>query len=94
MLLSDSQISMRPICSNMLFTPLDYIFLSYLVGVCLRACSRIFICIIFSLLYLYYEGVIQFFVVTWAMGLKSGSNPSNVGTTLKKIVLGRWQALS
>ena len=77
MLHSDSQISMRPLCLNLLFTYVDYIFvicltkhMSWLVGVWLRASSSIYICIIVSLLSLYSEGAIQFWVVAWAMGLR------------------------
>jgi len=77
MVLSDSQISMRSLRLNMLFTPVDYIFvicltkcLSWLVGVWLRACSTIFFCMIVSLLIYCSGDVIQFWGVTWAMGLK------------------------
>ena len=77
MLHSDSQVSMSPLCLNMLFTLVDYIFmtcltkrLSWVVGVWLRACLGIYICIIVSLLSLCSEGVIQFWVVTSALGLK------------------------
>jgi len=74
---SDSQISMRPLSLNMLFTLVDHIFMicltkfmSWLVGLQLRICSSIYICIIISLLYFCYEGVIQFWAVTWALGMK------------------------
>ena len=101
MVLSDSHISMRSICLNLLFTPIDYIFviclmkcLSWLVGVWFRASSSIYICIIFSLLSFCFEGVIQFWAVTWDLGLKSGSNLRDADTTLGKIVHGHWHALS
>jgi len=65
MLIIDSQVSMRPLCLDMLFTPVDYIFvicsmkyLSWLVGVQLSPCSSNFICIIIPLLYFISEGVI------------------------------------
>ena len=69
---------MRPICLDMLFTPVDYIFviclrkfLSWLVGVQSRACLSNFICNIISFLSFCSEGVIQFWAVTWALSLKT-----------------------
>jgi len=77
MVLRNYQISMRLLCLNMLFTPIDCIFviclkklLSWLVGVRLRACSSIYFFIIVSLLSYCSENVIQFWVVTCALGLK------------------------
>ena len=77
MLLSDSQMSMRPLCLYLLFSSVDYIFvicltkcLSSLVGVQSRAGSSICICIIISLLSFCSKGVIQFWVVTWALAPK------------------------
>ena len=76
-ILSDSQISMISLCLNQLFTRVDYIFviclmkfLSWQVGVLLRVCSSIYICIIASLLYYYSRSVIQLWALTWDLGLK------------------------
>jgi len=76
MVLIDSQISMRPLSLNLLFTPVDYIFviclmkfLPWLVGVSLRACSIICFCIVVSLLFYYSRDVIQFWAVYWDLGL-------------------------
>ena len=77
MSLSDYQRSMRPLCLDMLFTPVDYIFmiylmkwLSWLVGVQSRACSSTCNYIIISMLSLCSEGCIELQAVTWALGLK------------------------
>ena len=40
------------------------------VGVQLKACSSICNFIVVSLLYFYYEGVIQLWAMTWALGLQ------------------------
>jgi len=65
MLLSDSQMSMRPLCLDLLFTPVDYIFLiclmkclSWIVGVLSRDFLSNCICIIIPLLSLCSKGVI------------------------------------
>lgn len=57
MLLSDSQISVRPLCSDLLFKAIECIFVTcltkcvkWLVGVKPSPCSSIFICIIFLML--------------------------------------------
>jgi len=78
MLLSDSEISMIPLCLNLLLTPVDYIYviclkkcLSWLVWVQSKACSSNCICIIIPLLYLCSEGAIYFLAVTWALGLNN-----------------------
>ena len=67
MFLSDSQLSMRPLCSDLLFTPVDYIFvicltkcLSWLVVVQLSSYLSVFIYIVISLLFYYSKDVIQF----------------------------------
>jgi len=72
-----SQISMRPLCSDMLFTPVDYIFViclmkcfSWLVGVQSRYYSSKFISIVISMLSYCSEYFIPFWVVTRALGLK------------------------
>ncbi len=77
MLLNDSQMTMGPLCLELLFTPVDYIlmicltkWLSWLVGVNSRACSSICIYIIISLISFCFEGFIHFLAVTWALGLK------------------------
>lgn len=74
---SESQISMRPICSDLLFTLVDYIFMtcltkcpSWLVGVQSRSYSSNCISTIIYMLSYYYEGFIQFWEVTWALDLK------------------------
>lgn len=68
---------MRPICSKLLFTVVNYIFLtcfmkfmSWLVGVQSSPCSRNFICIIFLLLYFIPEGAIGFQTVIQSGSLK------------------------
>ena len=77
MFLSDSQLSMKPLFSYMLFRHVDYIFgicltkyLSWLVGVQSRFYSSDWIRIIISLLIYCSEDVIPFLVVTWVLGLK------------------------
>lgn len=78
MLLRYSQISMRHLCSDMLFKLIDYILvtcltkcLSWLVGVQLSPCStRNWIYIIFVLLSFIPEGVIDLWEVTSSLGLK------------------------
>lgn len=77
MVLRDSQISTRPLCLKLLFTPVDYMYvicftkcLSWLVGVWLRDFSTNFFCIIVSLLFYYFEDVIPLWAVTLALGLK------------------------
>jgi len=77
MSLRDSQQSMRPLCSDLLFTPVDYIFvkcltkcMSRIIGVQSISYSSNFIFTVISLLYYYSEGVIQFWEVNWALGLK------------------------
>lgn len=71
MLLSDSQMSMRPISSNLLFKPIDYIIvtclmkcLSWLVGVESSPCLINCICIIIMLFSFSFESVIEFWAVT------------------------------
>ena len=73
MLLSDSQMSMRPLCLDLLLKPIDYIIvtclmkcLSWLVGVQSSPCSTN--CIYFLILLLYFssESVIKSWEVTWA----------------------------
>jgi len=83
MLLSDSQISMRPLCSDLLFTPVDYIFvifltkfLSWLVGDQLSPCSSNCISIIIPLLSFCYEGVIL------VLDTDLGSRPEKVAQIL------------
>ena len=77
MLLSDSKISMRPLCSDLLLKPLDYIFvtclrkcLSWLVGVQSRPCHCFCKCIIVMLCKFISESVNEFWAVTWTLGLK------------------------
>ena len=77
MILSDSHISMRPLCSYMLFKPVDYIFvtcltkcLSWLVGVQCRPCPCFFKCIIVILCKFISGSVIEFWAMTWDLGLK------------------------
>ena len=77
MLLSDSQIIMRPLYSNLLFKPIDYIFatcltkcLSWLVGVQSSPYSSNYICIIILLLPFTSKSVTELWVVTWVLGLK------------------------
>jgi len=36
---------------------------------------------------------IEFWAVTWALGLKKWLNPKDIGTTLSKIELGHWHAM-
>jgi len=88
MILSNYQISMIPLCSDMLFKLVDYIFvicltkcLSWLVGVKSIPCHCFFKCIIFMLCKFISESVIEFWVVTWALGLKSVSNPRDADKT-------------
>jgi len=101
MLLSDSKLSMRPLRSYMLFTPVDYIFvmsltkcLSWLVGVQSRYYSSNCIFIVISLLSYCSKAVIQFWVVTWALGMKKWLKSHEYWHNTKKIVLGHWHALS
>ena len=77
MLLSDSQIIMRPLCSDMLFKPVDYIFvtsltkcMSWLVGVQSRPCQCFCKCIIVLLCKLISKLVIELWAVSWALDLK------------------------
>ena len=77
MLLSNSQISMRPLCSDLLFTPVDYIFvtcltkcLSWIVGVQSRTCPCFCKCIIVMLCKFISESVVELWEMTWALGLK------------------------
>lgn len=77
MSLSDSQISMRPLCSDSLFSLVDYIFviflmkcMSWLLGVQSSFPSSDCIYTIISLLFYCFEYVIQLWVVTRALGLK------------------------
>lgn len=77
MLLNDYQISMRPLCSDRLFKPVDYIFvtcltkfLSWLVGVQSIPCSNNYICILIMLLSFSSKSVIKFWAMNWALGLK------------------------
>jgi len=72
MLISYSQLSVRTLRLDLLLTPLDYICvislkkcLARLVVVHSRACSSIFFC-----LSCFSKGVIQFWEMTWALGLK------------------------
>jgi len=65
MLLSDSQMSMRPLGSELLFKPVNCIFvtclmrfMSWKVGFKSIPCSSDCICIIIPLLSFYFEGVI------------------------------------
>jgi len=78
MLLSDSQINMRSLWLDMLFTPIDYIFvtcltklLSWLVGVQSRPYHCFCKCIIIILCKFISKSVIEFWVVTWAQANKS-----------------------
>jgi len=84
---------MRPICSDLLFKPVDYIFvtclmkcMSWLVGVQSSPYSSNFICILILLLSLSSESVIEFWAMTWTLGLKSGTNPRFAGTGLRRKV--------
>ena len=77
MLLSNSQISMRPLFPVLLLRPVALMFvtylinlLSWLVGVQSSPCWCFFKCIFVPLWNLIYEGGIEFWVVTWALGLK------------------------
>jgi len=77
MLLIDSHLSMRPLCLDLLFTPVDYIFvicltkcMSWLVGFKSRSNSSNCIFTVISMLSYYSEGVIQFWAVAWALGLE------------------------
>jgi len=77
MLHNDSQMSMRPICLDLLFTPVDYILviclmkcLSWLVGVQTIPCSSNFICIIIPFLSFCSEGIIKLCAMSWPLGLK------------------------
>jgi len=68
---SESQISMRPLCSALLFRPIDLIFvicltkcLSWLVGVQSSPCQCFCKCIIVPLCKFISEGVIELRLVT------------------------------
>jgi len=71
MLLTDSQISMRPIFSDLLFKPIECIFLtcltqslSWLVGVQSSLYSSNYICIIIPLLYFIFGSFMEFSAMT------------------------------
>ncbi len=77
MLLSDSQISMTPLWSYLLFKLLDYIFvtcltkcLSWIVAVQLSPCSSVLFYIIIPLLSFSSGSVMEFWAMTQALGLK------------------------
>lgn len=77
MLRSDYWMSMRPICSYLLFKHVDYIIvacltkcLSWLVGVESHPCSSKCRCIIILFLSFSFESIIDFLPVTLALGLK------------------------
>ena len=93
MLLSNSQLSMRPLCSDLLFTLVDYIFvicltkcLSWLVRVQSRSHSSDCIYTVISLLFYCSKDVIQFWAVTWAMGSKKWLEYQGCLQNTKKIV--------
>jgi len=75
--LSNCEMSMRPLCSNMFFKHVYYIimtcltkFLSWLVGVQSSPCSSNCICILTMSLSSSPENVIYLWEVTWALALK------------------------
>ena len=77
MLVCDSHLSTRPLCSNSLFIPIDYIFMlcltkwfSWLVVVQPSSYSSNYFCTIISLLYFCSEDVIILWVVTLDLGVK------------------------
>lgn len=77
MILSDFQLGMRPLCSKLLFRPVDYIFaicltkcMSWLLGVKWRSWTSICFSTVISMLFYWYEDMVQLLVVTWALGLK------------------------
>jgi len=77
MLHRESHISMRPICSDLLFTLVGWIFtkclkkyLSWLVGVQWRSWTSMFFSTIISMLFNLFEEMVQFWAVIWALGLK------------------------
>ena len=80
MLLSDSHISMRPLCSDMLLWLVECIFvtcltkcLSCLVGFQSSICSSICFSIIVSMLLFIIEGFMELWEVAWVLDLKSGT---------------------
>ena len=99
MLLSDSQLSMIPLCSDMLFTPVDYIFvicltkcLSWLVGVQSRSYSSNFFLVDISLLSYYYEDVILLWAVIKPLGLKKSLKSCGDWHNTVQKVPGCWLA--
>ena len=77
MLLNDSQIIMRPICSDLLFKPVNYIFvtcltkcMSWLVGVHSSPYSSACFYIVIPVSCFSSESVMEFWAVTRALGLK------------------------
>lgn len=79
MLLSDSQIGMRPISSNLLFWPIDYIFvtcfmkfMSCMVVVRSSTCWIICASILSSRLFIISEIFMKFWKMAWKCGSESG----------------------
>lgn len=77
MVLSDSQLSMRPLCSELLIAPIDYTFaicltkcMSWLVGAQSSFWKCIFFSTVISILFYGSKEMVQFWEVTWALGLK------------------------
>ena len=98
MVLSDSQLSLRPLCTKLLITHIDYTLaicltkcLSRLLGIQSRSWKSIIFSTIISMLFYWYKEMVQFWVVTWALGLKSGSNPRVVVITLTILVSSGWR---
>lgn len=96
MLLSDSQISMRPLCLNLLFTPIDCIDAKCLtecqsrlemvrssLGVSFWFISIVIMCLMDS------GGCSKFWAVAEILGLKSALNLVDFGIGVLEIVLGR-----
>ena len=77
MVLSNSQLSMRTLCLKLLITPVDYTFaicltkfLLCLVGVQSRSWTSIYFSTFISMLFCWSGEMVQFWAVTWALGLK------------------------
>ena len=94
MVLSDSQLSMRTLCSEFLFTPVVYIFvtcltkcLSWLVWVQSTFHSSIVFSTVISMLFYYYEGVMKFWAVIRALGLKKCLKSRGCWNNTKKFSL-------
>ncbi len=82
MILSNSQLSMRPLCSKLLITLVEYTFaiclmkcLSWIVGVQSRSWTSFYFSTVLSMLFYWSEEMVQFWAVTWALGLKKWLKP-------------------